>query len=146
MSRLDPTEKAAWRGFLQVHSVVWQQLDSQLQRDFGLNLAAYELLLTLEEQGELRMSDLAAQLRYSAGGLTRLADRLQQAGYIERRRCPEDGRGFWLQLTRSGQGQLRRMHVLHLRGVRELFLGHLSDAEQRALAAIWAKLGGQVGA
>lgn len=146
MSRLDPTEKAAWRGFLRVHSVVWQQLDSQLQRDFGLNLAAYELLLTLEEQGELRMSDLAAQLRYSAGGLTRLADRLQQAGYIERRRCPEDGRGFWLQLTRSGQGQLRRMHVLHLRGVRELFLGHLSDAEQRALAAIWAKLGGQVGA
>ncbi|MFD1731173.1 MarR family transcriptional regulator [Deinococcus malanensis] len=39
------------------------------------------------------MTDLARRVRFSGGGLTRLADKLQAQGLIERRRCATDGRG-----------------------------------------------------
>ncbi len=113
-----------------------------MQAEYDLGLAVYELLLTLEEQGALRMSDLAARLRYSSGGLTRLADKLEALGLIKRVRCETDGRGFMVSLTGAGQTKLRRLHVFHLAGVRQQFLGHLSDEEQRILASIWAKLEG----
>ena len=111
----------------------------------GLNIAAYELLLTVEEAGEtgIRMTDLAAKLRYTSGGLTRLADKLQQQGLIVRERCETDGRGFQVRLTAPGQTQLRRMHVEHLRDVRKLFLNRLTADEQTQLAALWAKLQGE---
>lgn len=143
MSRLSPTEAAAWRGFLGVHSRVWTQLDHEFQQEFGVGLPVYELLLTLEEQDELRMSDLAHKLRYSSGGLTRLADKLEAQGLIQRIRCETDGRGFQVSLTPAGQQRLRRMHVFHLRGVREHFLRHLNEDEQKTLGEIWAKIGGQ---
>lgn len=140
MPTLTPTESAAWRGFLSVHNRIWEKLDAEMQAECGFGLPVYELLLTLEERGELRMTELAAALRYSSGGLTRLADKLEQQGLIQRIRCETDGRGFQVRLTAAGQAKLKRVHVFHLKGVREQFLGRLSDAEQQALADIWAKL------
>lgn len=139
---LSPTERAAWRGFLGVHSRLWTQLDQEFQQEFGVGLPVYELLLTLEECSELRMTELAHKLRYSSGGLTRLADKLEAHGLIQRVRSEVDGRGFQVSLTPTGQQRLRRMHVVHLCGVREHFLGQLSPEEQEALGRIWAKLGG----
>lgn len=136
-------EADAWRGFLGVHSRVWTQLDHEFQQEFGVGLPVYELLMRLEENGELRMTDLAHKLRYSSGGLTRLADKLEAQGLIQRIRCETDGRGFQVSLTPAGQHKLRRMHVFHLRGVREHFLRHLSTEEQETLGRIWDKLGWQ---
>ncbi|AFD26939.1 putative transcriptional regulator, MarR family protein (plasmid) [Deinococcus gobiensis I-0] len=105
-------------------------------------MAAYELLLTLQEAGTagLRMTELARRVRFSGGGLTRLADKLQGQGLIERRRCEDDGRGFEAVLTAAGQRQLRRAHVRHLREVRRLFLSRLTPEETATLAALWTRL------
>lgn len=146
MSRLTPTEMGAWRGFLETRDQLWNTLEEAMQKRCGLNLTAYELLLAVEEAGEpgLRMSDLAARLRYTSGGLTRLADKLQQQGLIERERSQADGRGFQIHLTARGRQQLRRIHVEHLRDVRSLFLSRLNDQEQQQLVAIWEKLSGDI--
>lgn len=144
MSHLTPTEIGAWNGFLRVHSRVWNTLEDAMIKRCGLTMAAYELLLAVEEAGEagIRMSDLAGKLRYTSGGLTRLADKLQQQGLIQRLRSETDGRGFQVHLTPQGQQKLRRIHVEHLRDVRQQFLGRLSAEEQQTLAAIWQKLEG----
>ena len=112
-------------------------------RDSGLTLTAYEVLLLLEEAGPdgMRMTQLAESLGFSGGGLTRLADKLQQEGYLERRRCDADGRGFEALLTPAGRVKLKRVHVKHLRAVRQLYLSRLTTEEQTLLAGIWAKLG-----
>lgn len=142
MPPLTPTESAAWRGFLSAHSRLWQHLDADMQAEYGFGLPVYELLLTLEERGELRMTDLAAALRYSSGGLTRLADKLEAQGLIQRVRSETDGRGFQVSLTAAGKAKLKRVHVFHLKGVRELFLSRLNEEEQQMLGQLWAKLGG----
>ncbi|SEJ51268.1 DNA-binding transcriptional regulator, MarR family [Deinococcus reticulitermitis] len=141
MLTLSPPEQLAWRGFLHAHDALWKALERGLEAD-GLNLPAYELLTTLEEAGEggMRMSDLAARLRFSGGGLTRLVDRLEGAGFVQRRRCEADGRGFEVTLTPEGRSRLRRVHARHLREVRALFLSRLTPQEIEVLGQVWKKL------
>ncbi|MFC4637639.1 MarR family winged helix-turn-helix transcriptional regulator [Deinococcus hohokamensis] len=140
MLNLNPTELLAWRGFLHTHDTLWKVLDAELAED-ALNLPAYELLTTLQEAGAggLRMTDLARSLRFSGGGLTRLADKLQAQGLIERRRCATDGRGWEALLTPEGGRKLRRVHARHLRSVRTHFLDRLSPQETELLAALWTR-------
>ncbi len=141
MPNLSPLEREAWRGFLHTHAAVWKALDAELAKD-DLSMPAYELLLTLQEAGDggVRMSDLARTLRFSGGGLTRLVDRLERQGYVARRRCPEDGRGFDAVLTPSGERDLRRVHARHVRHVRTHVLDLLDDDDLRAMARVWAKV------
>lgn len=142
MSQLTELEKTAWRGFLRTHDALWKTLDARMVRESGLTLTEYEVLLLLEEAGEtgVRMTLLAQTMGFSGGGLTRLADRLQEEGFLQRRRCDADGRGFEAILTPAGRVKLKRVHVKHLRAVRTLFLERLTTEEQRQLAGIWAKL------
>ena len=143
MSQLSTLEEASWRGFLRTHDALWKTLEAIMVKDSGLTLSAYEVLLLLEESGTdgLRMTQLAQTLGFSGGGLTRLADKLQAEGFLERRRCDDDGRGYEAHLTPTGRVKLKRVHVKHLRAVRSLFLDRLPAGEQTALAAIWQKLG-----
>lgn len=140
MLSLTPTELMAWRGFLHAHDTLWKTLEAGLAAD-ELNLPAYELLTTLEEVGVggLRMTDLARRVRFSGGGLTRLADKLQAQGLIERRRCATDGRGWEAALTEEGRQKLRRVHVRHLREVRRRFLDRLTPEETELLAGLWPR-------
>lgn len=140
MLSLTPTELLAWRGFLHAHDTLWKALDAELTAD-DLNLPAYELLTTLQEAGRdgLRMTELARRVRFSGGGLTRLADKLQAQGLIERRRCATDGRGWEAALTEQGAKKLRRVHVRHLRAVRARFLDRLTPAETELLAGLWPR-------
>lgn len=142
VAKLSNTELRAWRGFLHTHDDLWKALDARLASAFDLSIPGYELLLALEEAGGggVRMAELAKRLRFSAGGLTRLVDKLQDAGLTERRKCEVDGRGFYVHLTLAGRRHLRRVHVKHLEAVRALFLDKLTPGEQAALAEIWDKL------
>jgi DNA-binding MarR family transcriptional regulator len=141
-SALDARELAAWRGLLVTHSRIVAALDEELEREHGLPLGSYEVLLNLAEapDNSLRMGELAERLLLSRSGLTRLVDRLATRGLVERHSCPSDRRGTYARLTPAGMELFRRARPTHLRGVRELFLGPLSATDQDRLAAIWEKV------
>lgn len=143
-SRLDPRELAAWRGMLVAHSRVVSVLDEELEREHGMPLGSYEVLLELADAPEqsLRMGALAEHLLLSRSGLTRLVDRLAARGLVERHSCPSDRRGTFARLTPAGLELFERARPTHLRGVREQFLGKLDDADLNRLAAIWEKVSG----
>lgn len=138
LPKLNDTELAAWRGMLDLHAAVYARLDAELH-GLGLSMPAYELLHTLEG-GPLRMSELAARLRFSGGGVTRLADRLERGGWVTRQRPAGDRRGYLLELTPEGKSRMRRAHAVHLRSVQALFLGGLNPTELQTLAALWPRL------
>ncbi len=139
---LEPRELAAWRGMLQVHSRVIAAHDEELEREHGLPLGSYEVLLHLADAPEhsLRMGALADGLLLSRSGLTRLVDRLAARGLVERHSCPDDRRGTFARLTSAGQELFERARPTHLRGVREHFLGRLDDADLANLARAWEKV------
>jgi DNA-binding MarR family transcriptional regulator len=139
---LSREELGAWRGLLRVHAGLTRALDAELMREHRLPLSSYEVLLFLADspEGRLRMSELADGVLLSRSGLTRLVDRMERNGLLRRRRCEEDQRGWFAEITDDGRELFARARKTHLDGVRERFLKHLSPEEQRQLAALWEKV------
>ena len=139
---LSPTELAAWKGMLETHSVLVSRLDAELVREHDLPLTSYEVLMNLvdAELNRLRMGELAARLLLSRSGVTRLVDRLERQGFVERQPCEDDARGFWAVLTAAGRRKVEAARPTHLAGVRDHFMDDLDPAELDALGAIWEKV------
>jgi DNA-binding MarR family transcriptional regulator len=137
ISRLDTRELRAWRGMLRVHAQLSKALDAQLLAEHGLPLSSYEVLMYLADadNGRMRMNELAASVLLSRSGLTRLVDRLEREGYLERCSCAHDARGAFAVLTPAGREKVEAARITHLAGVRELFLGRFSDEELDMLGA-----------
>jgi DNA-binding MarR family transcriptional regulator len=126
---------------LETHSRVISELDTEIEREHGIPLTAYEVLMHLGDAGgKLRMGQLADQLLLSRSGISRLVDRLEAQGLVERQRCSDDGRGFNAMLTDAGRRKLDACRPAHLNGVREHFLSRLEPGELDALAAVWDRL------
>ena len=141
-TELAPAELAAWRGMLRVHSALVKELDAELMAQHDLPLSSYEVLISLQVATDrrLRMAELADALLLSRSGMTRLVDRLERAGYIERVSCDADGRGMYAALTDAGEDLLRRARPSHLDGVRRRFLDHFDGTELEAMGAFWERL------
>jgi DNA-binding MarR family transcriptional regulator len=144
-SLLTDRELAAWRGLLATHSRLVHELDAELEREHGLPLSSYEVLMNLAdaEGNHLRMGELADRLLLSKSGITRLADRLEKQGLIARRRCDDDGRGYFAELTESGRDLIAAARPGHLEAVRRRFLNRLEPSEIDELGRIWARFAGE---
>jgi DNA-binding MarR family transcriptional regulator len=141
-TELTAAELAAWRGFLRVHAAIAKQLDAELEGVHGLPLTSYEVLMNLHAAPgrRLRMAELAERTLLSRSGMTRLVDRLEKDGLLERDTCASDARGCFAVLTGAGEELLARARPVHLDGVRERFLRHLDDGDLDRLAALWERM------
>src|SRR4051794_23898199 len=139
---LTPAELGAWRGFLRIHAALAKQLDAELSAEHDLPLSSYEVLITLQAAPgrRCRMAELAERVLLSRSGTTRLVDRLEREGLLERDTCSSDGRGTFAVLTEAGEELLARARPTHLQGVRERFLRHFTGEELAALALVWERV------
>src|ERR1700751_2729291 len=135
-------ELRAWRGLLRAHACLAKRLDAELERAHHLPMSSYEVLHHLEEAtgGRMRMCDLAEQAQLSRSGLTRLVDRLEREGLLERCSCEHDARGSFACLTALGRERLGEARGTHLAVVREHFLSRFSEEELDMLAGTWERI------
>jgi DNA-binding MarR family transcriptional regulator len=135
---------SAWHALIRSHNRVMRRLEGELEAEQGLSLPAYEVLAHLSEAPDqrLRMSDLAVHAVLSPSGLTRLVDKLVREGLVQRHRCDADARVIYAVLTQDGLQRLESAYPVHLRGVREHFLDHLSGQQCEALADALGGLSG----
>lgn len=142
---LTDEEQGVWRQLLCVESQLRDRLDQELRDTNKLSLAEYGVLVHLSEAGPegLRMSELAERLLLSRSGLTRRIDTMVRAGLVERRSCPDDGRGAVASLTREGEDRLAEAAPTHVAGVRRYLIDALGgdlDGLGRGLARVEAAL------
>lgn len=93
----------------------------------GLSVADFDVLAALRRSGppyELKPTDLARTLMLSPAGMTSRLDRLERAGWIERRMAPDDRRSFLVRLNDAGFAK-----------VDEAVTGHV-DREEEMLSAL----------
>ena len=142
LRELAPAELGAWRGMLRVHSALVKALDAELLATHGLPLTSYEVLINLQAAPgrRRRMAELADSVLLSRSGTTRLVDRLERDGLLERDTCDSDGRGCFAVLTDRGDELLAKARATHLEGVRERFLRHFEPAEHEQMAAWWNRV------
>jgi DNA-binding MarR family transcriptional regulator len=142
MLSLTADQRAAWLGLLDFHKRVVDELDHELEREHRLSLSTYSVLAALTKNPErrLRMSELADNLLISRPGMTRLIERLEHDGLVERSRSDADSRQVYAQITERGLERLGDAAKTHFQGVRTRFLDHLSATQTQALARVWIKL------
>ncbi len=138
MARLpDETRLRAWRALLQVHGAVTAALEETLNTQRGLPLPWYQVLVELRlAGGAMRMHQLADVATLSRSGTTRLVDRIEAAGLVERRVCPSDRRGLEVVLTARGREVQAGAGPLVLRGVQQHLGRHLDDTDAKSLAEL----------
>jgi DNA-binding MarR family transcriptional regulator len=98
------------------------------------------LHLAEAEDCKMRMHDIASSVLLSRSGLTRLVDRLERDGLVQRVSCQDDARGAFACLTDEGRARLAAARVTHLAGVRRHFLASFTVDELEALGDFWERL------
>ncbi|MDE3724320.1 MULTISPECIES: MarR family winged helix-turn-helix transcriptional regulator [Nocardiopsis] len=98
----------------------------------------FEVLIRLQRTPghRLPMSRLAREVSLSTGGFTKLADRLEREGYLQRENCASDRRVVYAVLTPEGLDFIRRVRVKHVERLREHVLGPLGEDGVRTLSSV----------
>ena len=135
---LSTDEQEIWRAYLSMQNVVRRAIARQLAQDSDMPAAYYEILVQLSEAPDrtMRMSELAAATEGSQSQLSHAVNRLEERGWVERQRCPQDGRGWYAVLTDSGFAALESAAPGHVECVRSVLFDPLTAEEQHMLGEI----------
>ena len=137
----DSTVKT-WARLLRAHRAALTSVEGALKVAGLPPLTWYDLLLELERAGEggLRPFELERELLLPQYGVSRLIDRLEKAGHLERKACEDDGRGQRLVITESGRKLRREMWPVYGQAIEGAVGRRLTRAEARSLSGLLAKL------
>jgi DNA-binding MarR family transcriptional regulator len=120
-------------------------IDQFLQENFarfGLNSGDFDVLATLRRNGapyQLTPTALFRSMMLSSGAMTNRLDRLEDAGYIERKPHPTDRRGTLVTLTKQGLEVIDLAVVAHVAREKQM-LSALTSEEQKVLANLLRKI------
>jgi len=99
----------AWRAIAASHAAACAALEREMGKRHGLGVSEFEVLDRLAESGrrDFRSQELAEAVHLSQSALSRLIDRLEKDGLVERCLCGEDRRGIYVTLTPAGRDYAR---------------------------------------
>ena len=138
---LTPQEMDAWLAFITTTGDLMKAIEKDLA-EFDLDRGDYQLLamLSATDEQQMRMCDLADQLRVTRSGLTRRMEGVMKKKLVTRTQSTEDGRVAFAQLTPKGLELLKTAAPHHLESVRRLMIDLLSPAEIKAFATGFKKI------
>lgn len=127
---------------LETNARLSKSLGIELEAACELPLAWFEVLLQLRQSrdGRLKMNQVADAIVHSSGGTTRLIDRLEESGYVERQLCPNDRRAIHVAITAKGNAKLDEALSVHLVYLEDNLASRLSDDERTTLTTLLKKL------
>ena len=136
---LTEQQQQVWRTYLLGSALLEERIEAEL-RPFGIDLAEYEILVMLSEIDgrRLRMAELASAVHQSRSRLTHTVTRMENAGLVVRRSCPEDRRGVWAELTPEGFALIESVAPSHVETVRRNFVEVMTDEEYAAVGRAFA--------
>ena len=132
----------AWARLMKAQHMALAAIEQALKKADLPPLAWYDALLELERAGEdgLRPFELEREMLLAQYNLSRLVDRIEKAGYIERRTCEDDGRGQVIVITSEGKNIRRRMWPAYARAIQSSIGDRISETQAESLDAILGAL------
>jgi DNA-binding MarR family transcriptional regulator len=137
----DPVVRA-WARLTEAQQIAHASIEGALKAAKLPPLAWYDALLELERAGDrgLRPGELQRQMLLAQYNISRLIDRIEHAGYVERRACDDDGRGQVIVITAAGRDIRRRMWAVYGPAIQRALGDHLSPKQTKVLDALLGKL------
>jgi DNA-binding MarR family transcriptional regulator len=133
---LSGEQQQVWRSYLGMVTRLEAAMNRQLQRDCGLSLADYDVLVELSERGPMRINDLADALFWEQSRLSHQLRRMRERGLVVRHGLDEDRRGATVDITDSGNAALRAAAPGHVELVRSTVFEGMEPAQLRALGSL----------
>mgnify|MGYP002641916221 CR=1 FL=1 len=133
---IDPAWWDAWRGVLFASARVLGAVEPLLEEHSGMSMTFLDALGRLYDAPDqrLRMQELQEQSLFTHSGMTRLVDRLEREGYVERERVPGDRRGVLVVLTPQGSEAYAGAVERHREDIERVFSERLTEKQHRAVA------------
>lgn len=127
----------AWARLTKAQHLVLRAIERSLKGAGLPPLAWYDVLLEVERVGSgLRPFELERAMLLPQYHLSRLIDRIERAGYVERLVCADDGRGQLIAITDAGRAIRRKMWPVYARAVEAALGKHLSAIQADNLAEL----------
>lgn len=123
----------AFARLLRAYGALTHELNAQLVAEHGLTINEYEVLFLLARAPDRsrRRVDLANEVLLSPSGITRMLDRLEEAGLVAKGTCSTDARVTYAVLTDEGLARLSEVSPGHVAAVERL-LGEPFDGDELA--------------
>jgi MarR family 2-MHQ and catechol resistance regulon transcriptional repressor len=117
-------------------------LGRELEQSVGIPLVFFDVLIHVggAPEGRLTMSSLSTDVALTTGGVTRLVDRMVEAGLVARQNCPSDRRSVHVVLTPDGRAVLERAVAAHIEGIDRHLMAHLDAGDSAALWVVLSKV------
>ncbi len=132
----------AWTRLQRAARVVLGAVEGDLKAAGFPPLGWYDVLLELSRDNVegLRPFELEERLLLAQYNLSRVLDRLGEAGYVERVPHPEDRRGQIVKITGRGRELVKRMWPVYRAAIARHVGARLADSEAGELAALLGRL------
>ncbi|HET8588936.1 MAG TPA: MarR family winged helix-turn-helix transcriptional regulator [Nakamurella sp.] len=135
---LEGREADAWRAVRDLGQPLWTALGRELQRESGLSLADYQVLVVLSAvpDGVLGYRELTDATGWEKSRLSHHLTRMEQRDLVRRQECPGDARSANVLLTQSGRCAIELAAPGHVASVRRLLIDRLTPEQIDTLASI----------
>lgn len=135
---LDDDQQRVWRNYLVMGARLQAAMNRQLQRDCGLSLADYDVLVALSERGAMRIFELAESLGWEQSRLSHQLRRMRDRALVDRSGSAQDRRGATVDITGAGRAALAAAAPGHVRLVRSVLFDAITPGQLRALDTLTA--------
>ena len=116
-----------------VQKELGQLFDSEMD---GLSLSRYDILSNLYHVGPLRQRELQQRVDVDHAAITRHLKQLETQGLITRRRCEQDNRVIYVELTDDGREQIAHWTKQKECLTDRLFVNMKVEDQQQLLASL----------
>ena len=124
-----------WARLMRAQQLALASVERELKAAGLPSLVWYDVLLEVERAGRegLRPFELERVMLLAQYNLSRLSDRIERAGFVERRACEDDGRGQLVAITERGKAVRRKMWPIYAQAVEATIRKRLSAKQAKAL-------------
>ncbi|MBP2413956.1 DNA-binding MarR family transcriptional regulator [Arthrobacter stackebrandtii] len=135
----------SWESLLRSQVAMMREL--QKEPSFkALGSREYDILYNLSRcpSGWLRLNELNDHVLLTQPSISRMVDRLEARGWIQRKTAENDRRGVLIGLTEEGAALQKQVGRAHVQNILELMEAALTDDEMRTLQELTGKLSASV--
>ncbi|MEU3601253.1 MarR family transcriptional regulator [Streptomyces sp. NPDC006798] len=126
--------------------VLWERSqDATAQVTAPASLPQMRLMHVVDRQDGIKMRTVCRLLASSPPSVSRMCDRLQAIGFLERLPCPDSGREVTLRLSRAGKEHLQRIREQRETALHQA-IHDMPASKRRALARGLTELAVQLAA
>jgi len=124
----------AFTDLVRVETRLYTAIEQRMKAATEIGAGSFELLRYVRDHQDVRVADLAFAFAIGVGTTSKIVDRLEKQGWVERRPNPTNRRSSLLALTAAGESVVSRAEPAWQAALKEIFGAAVTREDLPALA------------